>query len=453
MYANPILAIIGAVALLGTAVYLLIKNWEKVAPFFAKVWNVIIDIFEFAYGPIVAIMLDLINFAKEHLLNGFVKVAEGVGKAIDWIAAKFGKETGAFESITTWIDKWVEPAHERLTFSFDRLRVAVDKTSDTMDKDYTPALEGAKTEADGLATSTDTLTESFEQLNSELAPWIAEKTQIVAGFQAASRAQLGLIGLTDAFIDGLVARAEAGEDLHEGDKVTWAERVDMIAAETAAALAGYQDRVDAFQAMTDEQKRIDAEAKEEEKQKEAAHQQYTQRLRQATWNLTNTLISSLGSLWGSYYDRLLQDETLSDKERKKIMRDRAKAEKATAIFQTIVNTARSIMEAAPRIPLMIMAGIAGALQLAVIAATPLPKLAEGGITPALLHPNEAIIPLDSSEAMQTLTTAVANAQGAPAGGGEQLFHVRVNIGAKTLYDEITKATRDRRILIDAGAVA
>jgi len=455
MAANPILAIVSAVALLAMGVYWLIKNWEKVSPFFAKVWNTLIDIFEFAYGPIVKVILEIINFAKEHLLNGFVKVAEGVGKAIDWIAAKFGKETSAFESITTWIDKWVEPAHTRLTFSFDRLRVAVDKTSETIDKEFTPAVEKA--------------TEKSEELQEAIADLAWEQKQWAASFAAQSAAAT----------KGALADAEAAAEhelwLEEQRRAAWtqsfvdrenalrrgaqieaeiiAKRIVAINEEVAASMAAHEETLEFERAMREELARIDAVEKAEAEAREAAHQHVIQQLRQATWNLTQTLVTTLGSVWDSYYVGLLQNENLTDKERKKIMRDQARAEKTMAIFQAVIATARAIAQALPNIPLSIIAGAAGALQIAAIAAKPLPKLATGGVTPALLHPNEAIIPLDSSEALGKISAALEGARAGAGGDGGLPVHVTVNLGSKTLYDDITKATRDRRILISAGAVA
>lgn len=71
------------------------------------------------------------------------------------------------------------------------------------------------------------------------------------------------------------------------------------------------------------------------------------------------------------------DEELAAKERE-IRRQQAKREKALNIFQSIVNTASAVAEALPNIPLSIAVGIAGAIQTALIASTPLPELGTGG---------------------------------------------------------------------------
>jgi hypothetical protein len=70
------------------------------------------------------------------------------------------------------------------------------------------------------------------------------------------------------------------------------------------------------------------------------------------------------------------DEEL-DKKKRKIAHDEAVRAKAIAIMQTIINTAASIVEASPVIPMMAMAAVVGAIQLGVVASTPVPALASG----------------------------------------------------------------------------
>jgi len=72
-----------------------------------------------------------------------------------------------------------------------------------------------------------------------------------------------------------------------------------------------------------------------------------------------------------------------DKERRKLERARAKSQKATALFSAGINVAEAITKAFTAGPLIgqILAGIVaalGAIQIAAIAAAPLPALAKGG---------------------------------------------------------------------------
>jgi len=78
-----------------------------------------------------------------------------------------------------------------------------------------------------------------------------------------------------------------------------------------------------------------------------------------------------------------------DKKRLAAKRKQAKATKATSLMEAIVHTASAVIEALPDLPLAIIVGILGAAQTALIAATPLPTFAKGGI--AGLHGPEIIM--------------------------------------------------------------
>ena len=67
----------------------------------------------------------------------------------------------------------------------------------------------------------------------------------------------------------------------------------------------------------------------------------------------------------------------ADREQAKIKTKQAQAEKSSAMFGIIINTALGIMKAAPVVPLMIATGILGAIQLALVASKPIPKFATG----------------------------------------------------------------------------
>ena len=99
----------------------------------------------------------------------------------------------------------------------------------------------------------------------------------------------------------------------------------------------------------------------------------------------------------AYYENLLENETLEDDERKRLEADRrqreklllkeqakekekqAIANKAFAVADIAINTARAVVEALPNIPLSIAIGALGAAQIGVALSTPIPKFAEGGV--------------------------------------------------------------------------
>lgn len=425
MAANPILAIVTAVALLGTAAYLLVKNWETVAPFFKKVWNTIIDIFDFAVGPIIALVQEIINVAKEWLIDKFIVIANGVAKIIDGIVVAFGGEAKAHKKIADWIETWEIPARKRLNYSLRDLKVETEGASDALTEDFGPALKGAKGEVDKLGDSIDDLD-----------------------------------ALQKAWTESWAAQAAALARGREIEAELMAQRMAEIAGEVQARKKAYDERIALEAIVANEIEVIREEKRKAEIKAEEEHQRILQQLRKATWDFTKALISSIASIWDNYYAGLLMNEELTEKERKQIQRDAAVASKRFALFEAVITGAQAIVNAFATKPFLPLGLIMGALatiltgaQIAAIATKPIPALAEGGITPALLHPNEAIIPLNSEEAMSRLIEAVENARTPSVQMGEQLFRVTVNLGSKTLYDDITKATRDRRILIDAGAVA
>lgn len=66
-----------------------------------------------------------------------------------------------------------------------------------------------------------------------------------------------------------------------------------------------------------------------------------------------------------------------DRELRRMKRKQAEDDKKLAIFQAIVATARAVTQALPVIPLAVLAGILGAVQIALIAAQPIPAFAKG----------------------------------------------------------------------------
>lgn len=88
--------------------------------------------------------------------------------------------------------------------------------------------------------------------------------------------------------------------------------------------------------------------------------------------LDNKLISQ-----AQYDKKIVELQEKQDKEERALRRKQAQREKALNIFSAVINTARAIVSALPNIPLSIIAGVLGGLQVAAIASTPLPELAKG----------------------------------------------------------------------------
>jgi len=80
-----------------------------------------------------------------------------------------------------------------------------------------------------------------------------------------------------------------------------------------------------------------------------------------------------------------------DKKKAKITHDDAVREKELNIFKTIINTASAIVAALPNIALSILAGTTGAVELATIVATPIPKAATGGLITGNSHAQGGVL--------------------------------------------------------------
>lgn len=82
-------------------------------------------------------------------------------------------------------------------------------------------------------------------------------------------------------------------------------------------------------------------------------------------------------LAGDNEEKKLKIQKSADRKRAEILRKQAISDKISALFQIGINTAKAIMAVAPVIPLMILMGIAGAIQAAIVAAKPIPQFKKG----------------------------------------------------------------------------
>lgn len=85
--ANPILTIISLIIALGTAIYFVIKNWDKIAAWFKKLWNSIVGIFKAAWEAIKKVWSAVTGWFSN--LWGGIKA--GAGKAWDGIKNTISK--------------------------------------------------------------------------------------------------------------------------------------------------------------------------------------------------------------------------------------------------------------------------------------------------------------------------------------------------------------------------
>lgn len=134
---------------------------------------------------------------------------------------------------------------------------------------------------------------------------------------------------------------------------------------------------------------------------------------------------------------LLKLDQSTDKKRRELQRKQAKANKAKAIFDAIINVASAVAEALPNIALSAIVGGLGAVQIGLIAAQPIPALAEGGI---LYGPStvlageyagansnpEVIAPLDRLEEIINKNPALVQVVGRISGNDILLINERAS---------------------------
>lgn len=85
--ANPILTIISLIIALGTAVYFVIKNWDKIAAWFKKLWDAIVGIFKAAWEAIKKVWSTVTGWFS----NLWGRIKAGAGKAWDGIKNTISK--------------------------------------------------------------------------------------------------------------------------------------------------------------------------------------------------------------------------------------------------------------------------------------------------------------------------------------------------------------------------
>lgn len=147
-------------------------------------------------------------------------------------------------------------------------------------------------------------------------------------------------------------------------------------------------------------------------------------------------------------DEEIKQGKITEEEKKKRLKDAAIVQKGIAIFNAVINTASAVVAAlaTPFIgpAIAIAAGITGAAQTALIAATPIPEFAEGGLVtgpfPAMVgHGTEAILPAE-------LTSLLMNAAG--VGGGSSTTNndnKHVTYVANGITDPVAFINRVQRI--------
>jgi len=252
------------------------------------------------------------------------------------------------------------------------------------------------------------------------------------------------------------------EDAASRDEEENERRIESYREATHEIQAMMTDHLEFASVAAAEERQIAIDKEDAIRVAAAKTAQTRQQLVRDTLSFVSDIANSMQGIWQNFFTWQSGQEDLSDKERRKIQRDAAIANKAFATFQVILATAMSIQAALtsfpPNVPLAIMNAISGAAQLAKVLSTPIPALAKGGITQGeqVARIGEAgpemIMPL-TDEVFARLAEAIEDArvpsiQNVLADERPINLSVMIPDLGKTLNAHITKASRLGHILID-----
>ena len=216
-------------------------------------------------------------------------------------------------------------------------------------------------------------------------------------------------------------------------------------SEWQAALAGSRDVVSALDAIFSQFHSNQAmRLEDEEKQQTDALESWFERNRERIERTITDEEEKVAALEALDEEKARKENELQhkmDKERRKLERKKAKQEKVSALFTAGINVAEAITKAFTAGPLIgqILAGVVaalGAVQMAAIAAAPLPSLKEGGVIE-----REGIYHLHAGEEVKPAPIVAAQM----AGGAT--FYTTVSIYAQRLDDRTINEAAEK---IDAA---
>lgn len=193
----------------------------------------------------------------------------------------------------------------------------------------------------------------------------ADKSKQAAKDVAEYKRQLEAL-VTENAITEAEARVKLAEYEKEQQTKAADERRQLIADATNEILNYAQQVSNIFTALANLQNnREQAEFNREKRANDARKKGYEDQLKAR-------LISK------EQYDRkIAQSDEALDRKDKELKRRQAEREKGLNLFQAIINTASAVAEALPNIPLSILAGVLGGIQIASIQSQELPELGTG----------------------------------------------------------------------------
>lgn len=437
----------------GIAAYLIIKNWDtvsaatqrfanNVADIFKGIAKIISSIFKGIYEDVKYWLVDKVNDVSAWLQVAWAKITNAYVKAHNVIVDIFGGEkippvdVSALENQLKTLDQERQAQHDKIKSDLQAQTKLGAQMVSAGARDI-----GAQAAEIGQGVA-DIAVNAYNKVAGILGD-VFKGGGPVAGLLKETETQ------TEETTAVVVAKTKETADVVYD--LTDAE-IANINQEVDAAVDHYQTQQDAFAAMNEEMRRISDERRAEEERAEEEHAQAISRLRGGLFQYTAQIASSLGSIWNSYYAGLLQNEDLTDAQRKELLKKQASSQKAFAIFNAILSTAQAIIGflANPGgfvgIGLSILAGISGAAQIAAIVAQPIPSFAGGGnFTVPPGYENDTFPMMVSSGEQVDVRTPEQAAASIP-------LRVMVALDGSVILNYLTEATRNRELVLHAGAV-
>ncbi len=214
-----------------------------------------------------------------------------------------------------------------------------------------------------------------------------------------------------------------------------------------------EDRLTRQEEQAEYEKRILGEVDEYKRQLREQEAEEERQLNELKLGFTSDMATATGDVVSGMFERMSQAAGKNEKAQKTIARAQAIAGKAFALFQAVISTKAAIVNALatpPFSPLRVaFATAVGLMQIAAIVAKPIPKFAKGVnfVVPPGFEDDTFPMMVGTGEHVK-----VDSKEEVTAGGAGDLFHITVNFAGRMFYDEITKATRNRQIIIDVGAL-
>lgn len=204
---------------------------------------------------------------------------------------------------------------------------------------------------------------------------------------------------TDAFVKGMNEQIKANEDELKSKLDAIDKEEKELEDLRKSTIDGFNEEVDAFNKAEEEKKKISDKA-EEEKEKKAEKEKDRQKdIRDASIQLARDSINAVFEMQNMKLEKEMTDlekkkekelsvKGLTEAQKLKIEADfdkkagaiktkQAQQAKVQALFDIAIGTAVSVMNAKGNIPLMVILGVMGAVQAALVAARPIPKFAKG----------------------------------------------------------------------------